>query len=375
MKLVLLLSFCFLEETALALECPNEVDKKNCLARPCDIETCPAYPNAKCTNKYCGGCMAVFTDESGNQLSDYECCYGQNHVPCIGDPCEEAKCPGRPEAVCIPTRCRCGYKFVDSEKNVLTSQQCSGINAPRECPSSKPPHLCFIRPCKIRRCPAVPTAECVDDYCDGCKAIFLDDKGNALPHDQCRKKVQIVNRMCPPQDLEHEPGNDCPSQCPSMCPDGKICCPRFRCGYTCVHPLIQDDPGPMLPVPICPPSVIRQPSVKVRCTKNYMLGSVCVSYCDPGARLIGEPSTIKCEGSGRMLKWNPPSLVHTKCERCRRPASCFMNPCATYVARCPNFPLATCVPDFCTGCNFYFKLNEVVLTSKQCYDPPTPQAG
>ena len=37
---------------------------------PCEVNICPAHPDATCIANYCGGCHAIFLDASGNRLRD-----------------------------------------------------------------------------------------------------------------------------------------------------------------------------------------------------------------------------------------------------------------------------------------------------------------
>jgi len=54
--------------------CSNMV---NCAMAPCSVTKCSAFPDAICTNNYCGGCNAIFTDKNGQRLSDKQCAQNQ----------------------------------------------------------------------------------------------------------------------------------------------------------------------------------------------------------------------------------------------------------------------------------------------------------
>ena len=49
--------------------CPDGSYPVLCFVNPCDVESCPAYPSARCRPNYCtGGCVAEFFDEEDNQI-------------------------------------------------------------------------------------------------------------------------------------------------------------------------------------------------------------------------------------------------------------------------------------------------------------------
>lgn len=51
-----------------------------CFHEPCQFAECPAVPDATCTNDYCLGCNAVFTDSRGRKLTEKECNEGKAHA-------------------------------------------------------------------------------------------------------------------------------------------------------------------------------------------------------------------------------------------------------------------------------------------------------
>lgn len=55
-----------------------------CVQDPCNISTCEAAPNATCTPNFCGGCFAIYTDES-NQVVDCDdtCLLPTDVGPCL----------------------------------------------------------------------------------------------------------------------------------------------------------------------------------------------------------------------------------------------------------------------------------------------------
>ncbi|XP_076800888.1 uncharacterized protein LOC143445575 isoform X1 [Clavelina lepadiformis] len=107
--------------------------KVNCPVRPCGAASCPGLPAAKCMDDYCGGCFAMFIDSFGNRLSDEDCdpnrCPpGVKPVKCVVPPCNVASCPTWPDATCTNDNCGdCRAIFTDSVGNVLSMQQCNAF--------------------------------------------------------------------------------------------------------------------------------------------------------------------------------------------------------------------------------------------------------
>ena len=51
------------------LDCPPEMPFVNCTLSPCDAQaSCDTYPDAECVADYCGGCIARFYDEYGQEV-------------------------------------------------------------------------------------------------------------------------------------------------------------------------------------------------------------------------------------------------------------------------------------------------------------------
>jgi len=117
-----------------------------CFVRPCQFAPqCPNYANAVCEDDYCGGCFAVWKDaDTGHALTDAQC--------------------NAPIATTTDSSSR------SSNKSAV------------DCRSTQ----CLIAPCQSHECPAYPDALCVDDYCNGCHAIFVhSETGNILTPSQC----------------------------------------------------------------------------------------------------------------------------------------------------------------------------------------------
>lgn len=92
---------------------------------------------------------------------------------CKADPCRVAKCPGAPDAKCVSNFCGgCTADFLD-ERGVK-------INCDTGCPVDKPLVACFADPCSVTSCPAFPNARCVSNFCGGCNAFFFDKSGKRV---------------------------------------------------------------------------------------------------------------------------------------------------------------------------------------------------
>lgn len=55
------------------------------------------------------------------------------------------------------------------------------------CPPGVPQAACFAPPCQFAKCPGVPGAVCVESFCGGCNAIFFLN-GKRLSQEQCSLK-------------------------------------------------------------------------------------------------------------------------------------------------------------------------------------------
>ncbi|XP_060084701.1 kielin/chordin-like protein [Ylistrum balloti] len=101
--------------------CPPDVPMAFCTFIPCEKETCPNHPQAKCVDNYCGGCNAKF--------------------------------------------------YLNGRDVTNTCKQTRSL--PKPCKDGKPRVNCFLNPCDVQQCPLFPRATCVADYCGGCNARFF----------------------------------------------------------------------------------------------------------------------------------------------------------------------------------------------------------
>ena len=104
--------------------CPPGVPIVFCFADPCQVNSCPNFPEAECQSNYCGGCNALFFDADGNEVTDRcgtgsACEDGSPIVDCYVDPCTVSSCPNHREAECRANYCGgCRAWYFDGETNV-----------------------------------------------------------------------------------------------------------------------------------------------------------------------------------------------------------------------------------------------------------------
>ena len=116
--------------------CPPGVDQFLCFADPCQVNSCPNFPEATCRSSFCGGCFASFFDSDGNNVTDRcstrpTCEDGTEMVDCFRDPCDDRTCPEFPEARCVSDFCGgCNFRFVtgDGEDVTRQCQRCEFCN-------------------------------------------------------------------------------------------------------------------------------------------------------------------------------------------------------------------------------------------------------
>ena len=113
----------------------------NCLADPCDVNFCPAHPDAKCVSDFCGGCNAQFFGPGG-EVEVTDTCNCPDLVNCFIDPCQFATCPAFPNASCLSDYCGgCNARFFDKD-GIEVTDICDVVNTKllhyREFPNQDP---------------------------------------------------------------------------------------------------------------------------------------------------------------------------------------------------------------------------------------------
>ena len=146
-----------------AATCPDCTAPVQCLVDPCDVTTCPAFPEAKCRSDFCGGCNAHFfirKREVTAKCQQIKPCFRQGGKD-LGINCGRGttgKCPGSSYCDIHPT-------------DVFATCCCNDTAA--TCPDCTAPVQCLVDPCDVTTCLAYPNAKCRSDYCGGCNARFF----------------------------------------------------------------------------------------------------------------------------------------------------------------------------------------------------------
>ena len=139
-------------------------------------------------------------------------------VVCVADPCEVTTCPEFPEADCISDFCDCNARFFLGFREVTnkcqrikkcanigtvtqvdcdTMDQCPGTaicdTASDTCCCGETQFACVIPPCDSATCPKHPDATCTNEFCNGCccEAKFFLDNGDHEVTDDCQVDIVI----------------------------------------------------------------------------------------------------------------------------------------------------------------------------------------
>ncbi|XP_076804661.1 uncharacterized protein LOC143448699 [Clavelina lepadiformis] len=347
--------------------CLPGVDIAYCFVRPCRFASCPAVPNAKCTDDYCGGCNAVFV-QNDVVLTPEECeCRFPADVYCFKPACQFETCPNYPEATCRPNRCNLCTPVFTYRGFTLTKKDCHR-DIPTSCPS--PVDIAslinFQYSCTNQnQIGSVCTASCTNGRdIQGARRISCNINGRWSPSDF--RNTRCVT-SCPPGSpvarCTKEPclGQTCPAYPEAVC-ENNYCggcnfdfflngrkLSKHECQKTCPSPS-----GP-------------DPDLTFRCTNSYKAGSVCRAQCPLGKDIVGD-NRITCIGDSG--KWAPGTFLNTKCEEsfpCPPgvpQVRCLVPPCKD--AKCPAHPDAECRENYCGGCHFDFFLNESKLQRRDC---------
>ena len=137
-------------------------DPVACVVDPCEVSTCPAFPQAKCISDFCGGCNARFFLGFKEVTDKCNVCSGIGAVTRVK--CDTMKqCPGT--AIC---------------------DQASGT-----CCCGETQFACLVPPCDSATCPNYPDATCVNEFCNGCccEARFFVGNGKREVTNHCTDAV------------------------------------------------------------------------------------------------------------------------------------------------------------------------------------------
>nr|XP_006817093.1 PREDICTED: uncharacterized protein LOC100376421 [Saccoglossus kowalevskii] len=189
-------------------KCPPGVPELQCSIDPCEVETCPLFPRARCVANFCGGCNAVFYHK-GKEVDCTVDKPGECPIPQGGSMCvelcgDDEDCDGTMK--CCSTGC--GHVCMEPDDN--------------GCWPGVPMVYCFADPCRVTECPAYPEAKCVANYCGGCNADFYVDG----------ELVDCIGEDCD----GHEDGTTYPADdgCNTCtCNNGREMCTLMVCGPDC----------------------------------------------------------------------------------------------------------------------------------------------
>ena len=168
MKIVGILLLIFVSSVAAGGRVPAQYGLKQCkdtvacVEDPCQVNTCPEFPDAECISDFCGGCNARFFEgfkEVTKKCQSSKVCTNIGTVT-------EVKCD--------------------------TADQCPGTaicdTASGTCCCGETQFACIIPPCDSATCPNHPDATCVDEFCNGCccEARFFLNNGKHEVTDDCK---------------------------------------------------------------------------------------------------------------------------------------------------------------------------------------------
>eukprot|EP01083_Nonionella_stella_P105971 305159_1 len=154
----------------------------SCTFNPCDRSQCVAHPDATCTNDYCGGCHAKWSDTNGNELSVQQCAplnYRDTTTTSttLAPPIEIT-----PAEILTPQ--------LDTTTTTTTTTRAPPVETTK---ATRLPQIatcalgfmyCNPEPCEVNQCAIA--ASCTNNNCGGCYAIFKDLNGQVLTPTQCK---------------------------------------------------------------------------------------------------------------------------------------------------------------------------------------------
>jgi len=185
------------------LECPPDQPLSLCKTDPCDVNTCPAYPNARCKADFCGGCNARFfvgdkevTDSCGNSDVGSGSGVTKPKLLCSVEGATYSECGAAcpptcltPAILCLIQGCFPGCTCPDGQLIDEVNNRCVPLE---QCPPLDPCASVACAPgylCEVYK----PTGEAVcEPYCDL-------DNGGCPPDQLCQlRQPQCIRNPCPP---------------------------------------------------------------------------------------------------------------------------------------------------------------------------------
>nr|CAB3267843.1 zonadhesin [Phallusia mammillata] len=234
--------------------CPPGVPQVQCVIDPCEVNTCPRFPEAECRANFCGGCNAEFF-LNGKQIPDEKChCRSSlnEEFSTCAPPCD-ATCE-EPRKLCslqerCTRRCACRTGYVRNSKNVcIPLSKCpkkcnSALNERFRACAAPCDATCknLLKPCSLlKKC----TARCA------CSPGYVrNDKNVCVRTSQCRK--------CPYNQV-YKTCVKCVPKCPGPIAYPAVCLPTpllsYPCsgGCTCPFPLFKSLSGKCVKIGECP---------------------------------------------------------------------------------------------------------------------------
>ncbi|KAK3605484.1 hypothetical protein CHS0354_001472 [Potamilus streckersoni] len=343
--------------------CQNPVDVEP--QNPCDFGSplssifCGYGPTHQdCPKGY--SCKIDPLDAYAVCCSEDLCPEGEDSTKCYVDPCDVITCLAFPDAQCIPNYCNgCYASFFIGGKNVTSV--CEGADEP-PCPEGSTRVECKVDPCEVTKCPQYPSARCVPNYCGGCYAAFFVGEKNVT--EKCRVS-NIRDGSC-------QDGSVIVDCLVDPCKDAKCSQrPRARCVVNycggcraeffvgkrnvtekCEVSQHCPDGKPIVSCKVDPCQVTKCPKYpRARCVAHYCGG--CHAHFFVGERNV----TKDCQTS-------------EPCPDGKPPVSCLDDPCQ--VTKCPKYPQARCVANYCGGCHAHFFVGERNVTKDCQTSEPCP---
>ncbi|CAF1224435.1 unnamed protein product [Rotaria sordida] len=207
----------------------------------------------------------------------------------------------------------------------------------------------------VSKCPGDKKARCIPNYCGGCIAVWYAHNGKQA---KCQK-----NPTCPPGQTPVKCLKD-PCQgakCPAY-PNAK-CVSNYCGGCHAIWYKTDGTPVNCNKSPSCPPG-----QTEVKCVKDPCQGAKCPAY--PNAKCVSN----YCGGCHALWYRSDGTPVNCNksapCPPGQTEVQCFVDPCQ--VAKCPAYPNAKCVSNYCGGCNalWYNSDGTLVNCNKSSSCPP-----
>eukprot|EP01084_Bolivina_argentea_P093880 168790_1 len=324
----------------LVLSLPCNVGYVNCLTSPCSLTTCKNVPNAVCTNNYCGGCNAIFTNPQTGELIPPETCDISQSTAQITNQLPSAPTPTippeTPKPLPLPSPyCSIGWVY------------------------------CSPAPCQQYKCTFYPNAFCINNYCGECSATFYDSMNNELTPAQCGGIMSVgsVPITMAPIPITPATTNPPTNQIINTLPNPPPATTRITTTTTTT-------------TTTSPPVFIHNCHLGwVHCDAPPCLISTCNNYpqaicrdnycggCNADYYMSGIKLTSDQCGAPIIKITTPSPTIQPPCLQVR--VNCLVDPCAVATG-CPAFPNAICNSNNCGGCYADYYDNNILIPTQQC---------